>query len=68
MAWSWGALMAAIGLMMVIGGATKATWIPYKWLHAGAALLWKDRAHAFLLASGLIVAALGGLWGAGIWR
>lgn len=59
-------LMAAIGLMMAVGGATKGTWIPYKWLHARAALLWKGRAHAFLLASGIVVAVLGALFATGV--
>lgn len=58
-------LMAAIGLMMVPGGATKATWAPCKWLHARASLLWKDRAHTFLLASGAAITAIGVLLATG---
>jgi len=40
---------------MIWGGATKATSKPYFFLHAKASLLWKDRAHWFLLASGILV-------------
>lgn len=56
-------LMIAIGLMMVAGGASKGNWIPYKWLHARASLLWKDQAHLFLLVSGSVIGGLGLLWG-----
>ena len=45
----------AIGLYMIWGGATKATSKPYFFLHAKASLLWKDRAHRFLLVSGILV-------------
>ncbi|PWL20950.1 MAG: hypothetical protein DCO81_05030 [Candidatus Aquiluna sp. XM-24bin5] len=45
----------AIGLYMIWGGATKATSKPYFFLHARASLLWKDRAHQFLLISGILV-------------
>ena len=45
----------AIGLYMIWGGATKATSKPYFFLHAKASLLWKDRAHWFLLVSGILV-------------
>lgn len=62
----WGSLMAAVGLMMVIGGATKARWIPYRFFHARASLLWKDNAHGFLMASGAIIVALGALWASGV--
>ncbi len=65
MAWTFW-LMAAVGLMMAVGGATKANWIPYRWLHARSALLWKHRAHAFLMASGILVALLGALLALGV--
>jgi hypothetical protein len=46
---------AAIGLYMTWGGTVKSTAMPYRLLHARASLLWKDKAHLFLQASGLIV-------------
>ena len=53
MSWYW--LGVFIGLYLVWGGTTKSTAMPYRLLHARASLLWKDRAHLFLQASGLIV-------------
>lgn len=47
-----------IGLYMIWGGATKATSKPYYFLHARASLLWKERAHQFLLISGILVVAV----------
>ncbi len=62
-------LMAAVGFMLALGGVTKATWIPYRWLHARAALLWKQRAHTFLVVSGIVIALLGVLAALGvIWK
>ena len=45
----------ALGLYMIWGGATKSGAKPYKYLHARAELLWKDRAHQFLAVSGVLV-------------
>ncbi|MGA1620708.1 MAG: hypothetical protein ACO35D_04485 [Aquiluna sp.] len=53
MSWFW--IGAIVGLYMLWGGATKSTVAPYRFLHARAALLWKDKAHLFLQVSGLIV-------------
>ena len=53
MNWFW--IGAIVGLYMLWGGATKSAVAPYRFLHARAALLWKDKAHLFLRVSGLIV-------------
>ena len=45
----------ALGLYMIWGGATRATSKPYFYLHARARILWKDKAHQFLLVSGVLV-------------
>lgn len=44
-----------IGLYLLWGGTTKSASMPYRLLHARAAMLWKERAHRFLQVSGLIV-------------
>ena len=44
-----------IGLYMIWGGATKSSAKPYDFLRSRASLLWKDRAHQFLMFSGLVV-------------
>lgn len=68
MQWYLGLLMALIGAYMLISGVLKANHAPYKWLHARAALLWKDNAHMFLAVSGGIILVLGALGGFGtIW-
>jgi len=51
-------LGTALGLYMIWGGATRATSKPYYFLHARASLLWKARAHQFLLISGILVVAV----------
>jgi hypothetical protein len=43
---------------MIWGGATKATSKPYYFLHARASLLWKDKAHQFLVISGILVVTI----------
>jgi hypothetical protein len=53
MGWYW--VGFAIGIYMTWGGATKSSAKPYFFLHAKASLLWKKRAHAFLMISGLAV-------------
>lgn len=45
-----------LGLYMIWGGATRSSAKPYYYLHARASLLWKDKAHLFLLIAGLVVA------------
>jgi len=44
-----------IGIYMTWGGATKSTAKPYFFLHARASLFWKQRAHTFLMLSGIAV-------------
>jgi len=53
MGWYW--VGFAIGIYMTWGGATKSSAKPYFFLHAKASLLWKKRAHTFLMISGLAV-------------
>lgn len=53
MGWFW--IGAIVGLYMLWGGATKSTVAPYRFLHARAYLLWKDKAHLFLQIAGLVV-------------
>lgn len=47
-----------IGLYMVWGGATRSNAKPYLLLHARAGVLWKDKAHLFLMIAGLAVAVV----------
>jgi len=47
-----------IGLYMIWGGATKSSAKPYYYLHARAAILWKDNAHRFLVLAGIVVAVV----------
>lgn len=56
MIWYW--VGAAIGIYMVWGAATKSAVGPYRLLHARAALLWKNKAHEFLLVSGAVVVVI----------
>ncbi len=44
-----------IGIYMTFGGATNSTAKPYLFLHARAKLLWKQKAHAFLMIAGIAV-------------
>jgi hypothetical protein len=65
----WGITMAAIGLLMFIGGTTKSQFFVYALLVARARLLWGDDVHRFFQVTGLIIAVLGVLWAAGvIWK
>ena len=48
----------AIGIYMTWGGATKSSAKPYFFLHARAKLLWKQKAHAFLMIVGIAVSAV----------
>ena len=66
----WGSLMAMIGLLMVIAGATKSEFIVYRLLVARSRILWGDgeAVHRFYQVSGLIVMIFGSLWATGpIW-
>lgn len=58
--------MAAIGFLMFLGATLRTEFVLYRLLEARARLLWKDQAHRFLQASGLIVFALGVLWATGV--
>ncbi|HBB38891.1 MAG TPA: hypothetical protein DCZ33_01445 [Candidatus Aquiluna sp.] len=44
-----------IGIYMTFGGATESSAKPYFFLHARAKLLWKQKAHAFLMIAGIAV-------------
>lgn len=46
------------GIYMTWGGATKSSAKPYFFLHARAKLLWKQKAHAFLMIAGIVVSAV----------
>ena len=48
----------ALGLYMIWGGATKATSKPYYFLLARASLLWKNKAHQFLVIFGILVVTI----------
>lgn len=47
-----------IGIYMTWGGATKSSAKPYFLLHARAKLLWKQKAHAFLMIAGIAVSVV----------
>ena len=62
----WGALMAIIGLFMLVCGTVKRDFVVYRLLVARSRILWGDAVHRFFQVSGLIVAALGILWASGV--
>ena len=68
---SWGLLMAAIGLFMLICGTMKSKFVVYELLVARSRILWGkgDAVHRFYQVAGLILIVLGGLWASGIiWK
>jgi hypothetical protein len=68
---SWGLLMAAIGLFMLICGTMKSKFVMYELLVARSRILWGegDAVHRFHQVAGLILIVLGGLWASGIiWK
>ncbi len=68
---SWGLLMAAIGLFMLICGTMKSKFVVYELLVARSRILWGegDAVHRFYQVAGLILIVLGGLWVSGIiWK
>ena len=62
----WGALMAIIGLFMLVCGTVKSDFVVYRLLVARSRILWGDAVHRFYQVSGLIVAVLGILWALGV--
>ena len=54
----WGSLMMLIGLYIFISALLKSEFIVYKLFHARAKMMWGENAHAFLMASGLVIASL----------
>gem|GEM_PF-306669 len=55
----WWIVTIATGVWMAVGGFTRSSATPFKYLVARSELLWKSRAHKFLGISGVIVALLG---------
>lgn len=64
----WGLLMTAIGVFLLVSGATKSKFIVYRLLVARSRPLWGegDAVHRFHLFSGLIISILGILWALGV--
>ena len=64
----WGSLMALIGLLMLVAGTAKSTFIVYRLLVARSRILWGegDAVHRFYQVSGLILVIFGVLWATGL--
>ena len=63
----WGSLMLLIGLSMFLGAMMKSEFFLYKLIHARAQNLWGEKAHTFLMISGLIIAGLSSLFFTNVW-
>ena len=59
--------MFAIGMFMFVCAIRKSEFIIYKLFLARAKVLWGEKAHTFLLVSGIIIMGLSSLFFLGIW-
>jgi hypothetical protein len=55
----WVFVLIAVGLFMTISSITKSKFIIYRLLVARAKLLFKEKAHSFLLVSGILIIIFG---------
>ena len=62
----WGMVVAAIGLLMFIGGFTKSKFILYRVLAARSRGFWGDHVHSFYVVVGLLMMLFGVLVALGI--
>jgi len=64
----WGILMIAIGAFLSISGFLKSEFTIYKILAARSKILWGDKVHVFYAVVGILVAIVGILFAAGIFK
>lgn len=65
----WGALMALVGLFLLVSAALRTNLVIYQLLVARSQILWGDHVHLFHQFVGAILMILGLLWASGvIWR
>ena len=62
----YGGLMAAIGLLMAVGGFTNSDALVYRVLRERSRPLWGDHVNRFYQVVGVALLVLGGLWAAGV--
>jgi hypothetical protein len=55
----WAVVMTLVGLWMIVSSITKSKFIIYRLIHARAKIFWKDKAHLFILVSGVIISFVG---------
>ena len=62
----WGIIMMAIGLFFVICGWTESQFSIYRMFVAKAKILWGEKAHRFLLVSGILIMIVGSVMALGL--
>jgi len=62
----WGAIMAAVGLFMLVSGITRSNFIVYRLLVARSRGLWGENVHRFYQAVGAVLTVLGLLAALGV--
>ena len=62
----WGIIMIAIGLFFVICGWTESQFSIYRLFVAKAKILWGEKAHQFLLVSGILILFAGSVMALGL--
>ncbi len=62
----WGAIMAGVGLFMLVSGITRSNFIVYRLLVARSKMFWGENVHRFYQAVGAVLTVLGLLAALGV--
>ena len=62
----WGAIMAAVGIFMLVSGITRSNFIVYRLLVARSKMFWGENVHRFYQAVGTVLIVLGVLAALGV--
>ena len=62
----WGIIMMAIGFFFAICGWKESQFSIYRLFVARSKILWGDKAHRFLLVSGIFIIFVGGVLALGL--
>ena len=62
----WGIVVAAVGLLMSLGGITKSNFFLYRMIVSRQRHFLGDRVHSYFIVAGLIMAVFGVLLAVGV--
>jgi hypothetical protein len=62
----WGALMALIGVFLLVSATRRTDFVVYQLFVARSRILWGDRVYVFHQIVGVILVVLGLLWASGV--